>query len=62
MSDLKSIEDVADIVSSEGLDYAILHYMSSEEIEDEALSSLWEQAKTVLSEINAILEPYSEEM
>jgi hypothetical protein len=52
MSDEKySIEQVADIVESEGLGYAIQHYMSADSIEDEDLARLWRIAKEALDQI-----------
>lgn len=55
-----TIEEVAAIVDGEGLDYAIEAYMSAERIEDDNLRDWWIRAETALSEIRAILAPYSE--
>lgn len=58
----KSLEEVAQIVDSEGLGYAITDYLSPENIEDEGLRELWLQAQTHLNLIEQKLAPYSEEM
>ena len=56
MSDEKySIEQVADIVHSEGLDYAITDYMSADSIKDPDLARLWRIAKEALDGISEIL-------
>ena len=52
------LERVAHIVDNEGLDYAIMSYMSSASIEDEELAALWDQAYEVLTKIEKILDPY----
>lgn len=52
-------EQVASIVDSEGLDYAILHYMKAENIKDDELRSAWNKAHGALNEIQSILEPYA---
>jgi hypothetical protein len=52
---------VADIVENEGLDYAIQHYIVSESITDPELSQLWEEARTVLNEIDKRLEDAKQE-
>lgn len=49
---------VADVVMSEGLGYAIQHYMPSASIEDEQLAFFWKQASEALDAIDQILEPY----
>ncbi|MEI2465168.1 hypothetical protein [Niallia taxi] len=55
-----SIQDVADIVDSEGLGYAITGYLSSANIEDDNLRELWIKAAEVLDKIEKTLEPYTE--
>ena len=56
-------QEVANIVDSEGLGYAILNYLSSNEIDDPVLREKWKQAETILTDIQNILpEPdYSED-
>lgn len=57
MSDEKySVEQVADIVNSEGLGYAVQHGLSADSIEDLRLAGLWATAKTALKAIGKILE------
>jgi hypothetical protein len=56
MSDKNTINDVANIVDSEGLGYAIQSYLSAENIEDEELRTMWEDAATLLNNIEAYLE------
>ena len=46
---------IADIVEWEGLGYAITDYMGSNDFEDQHLAELWDQAQTVLHEIQEIL-------
>lgn len=53
-----TLQEVADIVDTEGLGYAITDYTGSDSIEDEELSKLWKEAEEVLGKINKILEPY----
>lgn len=53
-----SLQDVAEIVESEGLGYAVTGYMSHESIADKDLKELWKQASEILSKIENILEPY----
>ena len=50
-----SIEQVADIVHSEGLGYAVMDYMSADSIEDPDLARLWRIAKEALDGITEIL-------
>jgi hypothetical protein len=52
---------VADIVECEGLGYAITDYMNSDDFEDKHLAELWDQAQTVLKEIEDILEVANED-
>lgn len=62
MSDEKySIRQVAEIVHSEGLDYAIQHYLSADSIADLRLAGLWVTAKNALDAIEEIL-PSEDEM
>lgn len=51
----KTIEDVRDVVETEGLDYAVVHYLGAESIEDEDLRRVWQEAHDALGAINAIL-------
>ncbi len=51
-----SNKEMSDIVTSEGLDYAILCYTSYKNIEDEHLADLWKEADKILTEIELILE------
>lgn len=48
-------EQVADIVASEGLGYAVQHYMGADSIEDLRLAGLWSTARTALDAIDAML-------
>jgi len=52
------IREVADIVDSEGLGYAIVDYMNGDEIEDQELRDLWKQASPILARIQEIISPY----
>jgi type II secretory pathway predicted ATPase ExeA len=48
--------EVAQIVDSEGLGYAITSYMGSEKFINRKLAKLWDEAKIILDEITAILD------
>ena len=50
-----TIEEIRDIVDSEGLGYAVTSYMASTEIKDEELASLWRTASDALEKIERIL-------
>jgi hypothetical protein len=54
--DLMTDEQVAIVVSNEGLGYAITGYMGSENFENKELAELWNQAKDVLDKIQNILD------
>jgi hypothetical protein len=54
--DLMTDEQVAYIVSSEGLGYAITGYMGSEKFENRELAELWNQANDILNKIQNILD------
>lgn len=63
-----SIEDVANIVDNEGLEYAILHYLNDDNIDDSTprgrvLARLWRDAKAHLQAIDNLiqLEGYEDE-
>lgn len=55
MENKYSIQDVIDCVDSEGLDYAVQHYLSYEIIEDPSLAALWKKAQESLDELNDFL-------
>jgi len=59
MENKKSIEEIAEIVEMEGLCYAILGYLYPKDIEDLYLAKLWEEATSVLAEIQEVLSPYN---
>jgi sugar phosphate isomerase/epimerase len=44
-------KELAEIVDTEGLDYALLHYISPESIKSKKLRELWEQARDLLLEL-----------
>ncbi len=52
-----STPDVAAIVESKGLSYAVTDYLSSAEIEDGPLSEAWREAAVALRRITDLLEP-----
>jgi len=62
-----SVEEVADIVDNEGLDYAILHYLTDANIDDSTprgrvLARLWREANAHLEAIDSLLqEGYGDE-
>lgn len=53
-----SLQEVADIVENEGLDYAITSYLCPDSIEDVKLRKLWLEAGVALRTIEAMLEVY----
>ena len=58
MPDVKrdmELDDVANIVNSEGLGYAIQSYLSSERIADKALREEWQKAYEAMDKIEKIL-------
>lgn len=55
-----TLQDVADIVQSEGLGYAIHSYLSHDRIEDEELAKLWRDCSDLMDKIKAKLENYLE--
>ena len=55
MSDKKSLKEVASVVISEGLGYAVAEYMSGDSIEDPKLAEIWDRAGDALHEIEAYL-------
>lgn len=48
--------NVSEIVDREGLGYAIIAYMDSDDFEDRHLAKLWDKAQKILREIEDILE------
>lgn len=48
--------EIAYIVDTEGLGYAITDYMGSENFEDQHLAELWDTAQETLQEIQDVLE------
>lgn len=50
-----TIKQVAQIVESEGLDYAIQHYMGSDRIADADLAAAWDHASEALAAVEEIL-------
>lgn len=61
MDEKYSVKDVAYIVDSEGLGYAIMHYLSADRIEDPELRRMWGDAGVLLTKIKAYLEVADEE-
>jgi hypothetical protein len=57
----KDLFEVAQIVNSEGIGYAVQDYMSGEWIENPELAELWDRASDLLDKIDAILKPYYKE-
>lgn len=51
-----SVEEVRDVIESEGLDYAIMHYMSADNIMDETLRKYWTKAAEYLNKITDYVE------
>ena len=53
-----NLEDVADVISNEGLGYAIQNYLSWKDIEDKQLAKLWKQAADAMDKIEEITKEY----
>lgn len=53
-----SLEELAQVVESEGLGYAIQHYLDAERIEDPEMAALWKQCAELMDQIDKKLEPY----
>lgn len=54
-------EKVAQIVESEGLGYAVQHYLSSNSIENPGLAKAWGEAKVALDKIKSMLPDLDED-
>lgn len=50
----RTIKEVADTCMSEGLGYAVQHYLDHEAIEDQKLAKLWREASEALALIEAL--------
>lgn len=50
-----TLEEVAQIIDSEGIGYAITGYLTYDKIADPRLAELWLQAQQVLAEIEEML-------
>ncbi|ATF13531.1 hypothetical protein A616_16575 [Brevibacillus brevis X23] len=55
-----SIKQVAEIVDSEGLGYAIQSYLNHENVEDEELAAMWKECGELMARIYSKLEDYLE--
>lgn len=55
-ADKLSLEEVKDIVESEGLGYAVLHYLRASRIKDAVLKELWYEAYRAMSKLEEFLE------
>jgi len=53
-----SVTKVQEIVDNEGIGYAITEYLSSDCIEDEELSRLWQEATAAFLAVELYLEEY----
>ena len=58
----KDLEYVGNLVSSDGLGYAIQSGIGYKNIKDKKLASLWKQASDIMDEIEKYLEDYTFEM
>ena len=56
MPNKKDIEEVAAIVNSEGLGYAVMGYMSADSIADPKLAELWAAADKALYALDKYIE------
>jgi hypothetical protein len=53
---MKTIEQVADIIVFEGLDYAVTEYLSYKDIEDKELAELWKKVNDALQDISDFMD------
>lgn len=60
MNNKYTIEGVDMVIDDEGLDYAIQHYISSDNIADPELRKLWQRAKNALAEIESYIAEHLE--
>ena len=51
----KTVEDVGNIVGTEGLGYAVEDYLNANNIENEELSELWKNAQIAMGFLRAFL-------
>lgn len=61
MARKRSNKQVNSIVESEGLGYAVEHYLDANSIADPELSKLWATAADALKKISTILEQFDED-
>ncbi len=52
-----TIKEIADVVDTEGLEYAILHYLDEEDIDNSRLRKSFIKVRKSLDEFIKILEP-----
>lgn len=53
-----TIQEVADVVSAEGLGYAVLEHLSYRRIKDPHLQDMWWTAEQAMRKLDNHLEPY----
>lgn len=57
-----SVSEIAGIIESEGLGYAIQSYVKASSIKDEDLADMWERAKELLDEIQEYVEDNADDV
>jgi hypothetical protein len=57
-----SVSEIAHVIESEGLGYAIQSYLSSSQIKDDDLADMWERASDLLKEITEYVEDNSDDV
>lgn len=54
----RTIQEVGNIVGTEGLGYAIQDYLGADKIEDKDLAKLWKDAELALNAVQTFLEEH----
>jgi hypothetical protein len=54
-----SVNQIAEIIEVEGLEYAITNYCSPSSIRDEELATLWEEARDLLIRIQEYVDNHN---
>lgn len=57
-----SISEIAGIIESEGLSYAIQNYVTPSSIKDEDLADMWERAREILNEIKEYVDDNADDV
>lgn len=56
MEETYTIEEVVEIIDSDGLGHAVQHFIDADQIEDERLKILWQDARFSLDALDSFLD------